>query len=298
MFLKVTSYDNGKPILFGLNCMRTPFSIAVKAADILPDSNNKKVVYEGSFIVEVNGEIRFLPRTRVKNAVATNSPTITLKMPCNSFKVGDVLKAQAGFGTLVFDGTIATGNIVTVAFDGVNYSSTATSGQDTPGKMLTKWIADNNAALTTAGITVTQRGADANMATVVARDSLKVDVNTTGVGQLARLVSTEAGYLGGCIVPLGTISSIAAAAPNGERVVTLSANAAYALPAETPVGVDVNKFLGIYNEQLDLTELPVEHLAPIYHADGVYENNLPYIDKQIKRVLHGLNINKKFYKNA
>lgn len=298
MFLKVTSYDNGKPILFGLHCMRTPFSVSLKGVDVLPNLDSKKLVSEGSFIVDVNGVIRFLPRTRLAAAAATNSANLTLKAPSYTFKVGDVLKAQAGFGTLQFEGTVATGNTITVRIDGVNYTSTATGTQDTVGKLMTLWIADNTTALTTAGIVVTQRGADSPMATIAAKDSYKVDVHSTGVGLSGRVLSTEAGYLGNAVLPLGTILSIATPNNAGERVVTLAANAAYALPANSPVGVDVDKFLGIYNEQLDFTELPVEHLAPIYHADGVYENNLPYCDLQIKRVLHGLNINKKFYKSA
>lgn len=298
MYLKVKSYDNGKPILFGLNCMRTPFSVAVKAVDVSADTDAKKNVTEGSFVVAIGSSIRFLPRTRVGAATAINSNQVTLKAPSFSFKVGDVLKAQAGYGTLEFHGTVATSDIITVQINGVNYSSVATATQTTPGKLLTLWISDNTTALNAAGIYVTQRGVDSELASVVAKDSYAVNIQSTGAGLHGVLRSTSSGFLGASLVPLGTIASIAAPNAAGDRVATLAANASYVLPINSPVGVDVDKYLGIYAEPLDLTEFPQIHIAPIYHADGVYEANLPYCDLQIKRELAGLNINKRFYKNV
>lgn len=50
MYLKVKEYDNGKPIIFGLNAMRTPFSVAVKALDIAPTAEAKKLVPAGYIV--------------------------------------------------------------------------------------------------------------------------------------------------------------------------------------------------------------------------------------------------------
>lgn len=291
MFLKVKEYDNGKPIIFGLNAMRTPYSVAVKATDVLTSFDSRKVVPEGSFVVSIGNEIRFLPRTRLKLATATNTNTVTLKAPCASFKVGDVLRAMAGYAVLIVDGTPATNDVVTLRINGVNYSVTVGATQTVAA------VAALLAALVIPDVTLTQVGSTGRVI-VTAKDSYKIDVLSSSNAMAVRINTTDPGYLGDCILPLGTISSIAAPNPAGERVVTLAGNSAYVLPVDSPIGVTVDKFLGIYPEQLDLTELPVEHIAPIYHADGVYENNLPYIDNQVKRTLHGLNIEKKFYANA
>ena len=297
-YLKVKAYDTGKPILFGLNCMRSPFSVGIKAADILPDIDGKKNITEGSFVVAIGSTVRFLPRTRIAAVTALNSTQVTLKSPSFAFKVGDVLKAQSGFGTLRVQGVPAVGDILTIQIGGVSYSSVATVTQNTAGKLLTLWISDNNTALLAAGITVTQRGVESELVSIVANDSFAINTQSTGATLSARLESTTTGFLGSSLVPLGTIVSIAAANAAGDRVATLAANAGYVLPINSRVGVDVDKFLGIYPEQLDLSEIPVQHIAPIYHADGVYENNLPYVDSQIKRELVGLNINKRFYRNV
>lgn len=291
MFLKVKEYDNGKPILFGLNAMRTPFSVAVKAADLENAADYRKVVPEGSFVVSVGGNIRFLPRTRLKTATATNSALVSLKTPSASFKVGDVLRAVAGYAEIHLSGAAATNDVVTLRVNGVNYSITVGPTQTIAA------AAALVAGLTIPDVTLTQVGSTGKII-AVCKDSYKLDVLSSAPALVANVITTDPGYFGDAVLPLGTISSIAAANNAGERVVTLAGNAAYVLPENAPVGVDVEKFLGIYPEQLDLTELPVEHIAPIYHADGVYENNLPYIDNQVKRILHGLNINKKFYANA
>lgn len=290
MFLKIKEYDNGKPIIFGLNAMRTPYSVAVKASDLTSNAEARKVVPEGSFVVSVGGEIRFLPRTRLKLATATNSPAVTVKAPCANFKVGDTLRAVAGYAEINLAGTYADDDILTINVNGTNYSVTASGDTNVT-------LAGKLAALTIPNVTLTQV-AGSGKVVAIAKDSYKLTVHCTGAGAFIQVNTTDHGYFGDYLLPLGTIASIGAANNAGERVLTLAANAAYVLPVNTPVGVDVEKFLGIYPEQLDLTELPVEHIAPIYHADGVYENNLPYCDNQIKRTLHGLNINPKFYANA
>ena len=291
MYLKVKEYDNGKPIIFGLNAMRTPFSVAVKALDIAPTAEAKKLVPEGSFVVSVGDDIRFLPRTRLKLATATNSASITLKAPSASFKIGDVIRAVAGYAELHLSGAAATGDIVTLRVNNVNYSATVEGTQTVAA------TAALVAALVIPDVTITQVGSTGKVI-LVAKDSFKLDVFSSSPALVANVYSTEPGYFGDAVLPLGTVLSIAAPNTAGERVITLAGNAAYVLPIDTPVGVTVDKYLGIYPEQLDLTELPVEHIAPIYHADGVYEANLPYCDSQLKRTLSGLNINKKFYANV
>lgn len=296
VYLKIRSFDNDKPIIYGMNKMTAPFGVQMSGDDITADSTGIKKVNEGMFLVGVGNKVRFLPRTRLKLASATNSAQLTLKTPSFQFLPGDVLYATAGYARVTFSGTLTAGDVYVIKIGDTNYSVTA-PGSPTLDSVVDAFITDNTAALTTAGITVRQIGTSGTVE-VIAKDSYAIDtLSSSGTVELT-VNSTEKGYLGEHLLPLGTIQSIATANTAGERVVTLVANAAYVLPAETPVGVRVTKYLGIYPLHLDFTEEPNVHLAPITGCDGVYEHNLPYCDEQLKRVFHQLNINKRFYRNV
>lgn len=297
MFLTVKHYSNGKPIIYGLNSMKSPFSGIIEAADIQADATGRKKVSEGMFLVGVGSKMRFLPRTRIKTAITTANNTVTLKSPSFSFLVGDVLYGKSGHAKVNLVGTPTAGDIITLRIDDTNYSTTVPA---TPTLTSTAaQVVTNNAAalLADKGVTIT---ASAGTINVLGTDSHSISVHSSA-GALQLLVSTTLpGYLGDAVLPLGTILSIGTANAEGERVVTLAANAAYGLPADAVVGVTVNEdgYLGIYPDPLDFTDLPREAVAPIYGADGVYEKNLPYIDKQLKREFYQLNIKKRFYANT
>lgn len=297
MYLKIKKYNNGKPIIYGLDRFSAPFGVNMAAADILPASDYKQEIPEGMFVVQVGAKARFLPRAKTKFAVATNSANVTLKAPCFSFAVGDVLYAKACFAEVAFNGSYATGDVVTLVIDGVSYSATVGATQTGAGAAAA-FVSANSAALLTAGVTVAAKGST-NTITLIGTDAYSIAAYASAGGASIQVNTTDAGYLGDHPVPLGTILSIAAASSVDEsRVVTLAANAAYALPAGVSVGVTVDKFLGIYPDPLDFTDEAVWHIAPIYEANGVYESNLPYVDGQVKRNLSLLNINKYFYKKA
>lgn len=295
-YLKVRKFVNDKPILFGLNSnYSAPFSVSLADTEVRKDSDGYRSVPEGVFIVNVAGTTRVLPRTRLGAATATNSPLVTLKAPSFQFKVGDVLSSKAGYGKLVFSGTFAEGDVYTVLIEDTTYSVTAPANP-TADNVVDAFITAHGAdLLSEKGITATQVGTTGTI-TLVSTESYKVDTASSSAVAGVKLESTEAGYLGDNILPLGTIASIADPNNAEQRVVTLAANAAYVLPTNTPVGVNVSKYLGIYPHHLDLLEDPIVHIAPITKADGVYEANLPYIDAQLKRIFRDLNINKYFYK--
>jgi hypothetical protein len=52
----------------------------------------------------------------------------------------------------------------------------------------------------------------------------------------------------------------------------------------------------LYPDPGDLTNEPVRHFAVISEIAGIYQNNLPYIDRQLKR-LFGLHLHIKPYFN-
>lgn len=294
MYLKIKKFTNGKPIIYGSNVMRSPYGVNMSRDVVLIDNDGYRLVTEGSFIVGVGSDIRFLPRTKLKTASATNAATITLKAPSYTFKVGDVLYPMAAFGTLVFSGTsVANTDVFTARINGVNYA--ITSSGTTAASNAAQFVADNGTALAAAGITATQRGSTATV-DLYADNSYKVVTSVTNGATTLVFNSSDPGYFGDRITPLGTILSIAAPNADGERVVTLAANAAYVVPANTSIGVVVDEYIGIYPDPLDFTEEMAIHLAPIAECDGVYEQNLPYVDNQIKRVFGDLRINKRFYR--
>lgn len=294
MYLRVKEFTGSKPILYGQTSVRTPYGCTITEGDILPDALGKKTIPEGMFLVGIGSTVRFLPRAKAKTAVATNSAAITLTSPSMLFKVGDVVTNVAGYAEVTFGGTIGSGDVFTLQIAGVNYSTT--SGGTTAAAVAAVYVTDNATALLAAGVTVTQK---ASTGTVILRANDAYPINTYASNGTASISvnTTDAGHLGDMVIPLGTISSIAAPNAAGERVITLAANAAYALPAGSNIGVAVDTYLGIYPYNLDLSEQPMEHIAPICEADGVYEQNLPYCDAQLKRRFRDLRINKRFYKS-
>lgn len=294
-FLRIKKFDNGKPILFGLNSMKAPFSVKMNAVDLLANSNGEKLVPEGMFVVGDGSAVRFLPRTKINVATTTSGGTarnVVLRSPNVQFKVGDVLYAQAGYAEVVFSGTFATNDTFVIRIGGVSYTGTV-GGTQTAAGAVSAFLTEHGAALTAAGITATAKG---NSIVIHATDAHKIDVFSPVSGIQLDVRTTDPGYLGDHVLPLGTIASISAADANGLRTAVLAADAAYVVPAGAAVGVAVSDYLGIYPDPLDFTEEPHIHLAPIYEADGVYEQNLPYVDLQLKRMFSGLNIQQRFFK--
>ena len=271
--------------------------VQIKSVDILTNTEALKIVPEGSFIAHVGtaGDYaaRFLPRTRLAAATLTNSATVSLAYPNAQFKVGDVLFAKHCYALVKFIGTFATSDVITARIGGVTYSATVGATQTGAGAVA-DFITANAAALLAAGITIAQVGGTA-AATIYANDSYDVFFNTSGAAGQVLVVTTDAGYLGNNLTPLGTILAISEEnATTLVRTVTLAANAAQALPINSIVGIDVAEVLGLYPDPVDLTGEPVRHFAVISEIAGIYQNNLPYIDKQLKR-LFGLHLHIKPY---
>lgn len=295
-----TITKNGRAIIFNAAAKKVAIdAVQINSADILLNTEGKAVAPEGSFIATTgtSGErtARFLPRTRLNAATATNSPTIQLKSPCSQFKVGDVLYAKHCHARVKFIGTFATGDIITARIAGVTYSATVGATQTGAGAAA-DFATANAAALLTAGITFAQVGSTA-VATIYANDSYDVYFTTSGAAGQVVVETTEVGYLGDNLTPLGTILAIGAEnATTGVRSVTLAANAAQALPINSIVGINVEEVLGLYPDPVDLTGEPKRDFAVISEIAGIYQNNLPYIDRQLKR-LFGLHLHIKPYFN-
>lgn len=290
---------NGKAIIYNAAAKKVAIDgVELFPTDLLLNSEGLAVAPEGSFVAHVGTNVgslaaRFLPRTRLAAATATNSPTVQIKYPNAQFKVGDVLYAKHCHAKVKFIGTFQTGDVITARLGGVTYSATVGATQTGAGAAA-DFATANGSALLAANITYTQVGSTA-VAHIYADDSYDIFFSTSGAGGQIVVETTETGYLGNNLTPLGTILAISNENPTTKvRTVTLAANAAYALPAEAIVGIDVAEVLGIYPDPVDLTNEPVRQFAIISEIAGVYQNNLPYIDRQLKR-LFGLHLHIKPY---
>lgn len=298
MYLTTQKFiHNGKAIIFNAAAKKVAIDgVEIKSVDVLLNSEGLAIVPEGSFIAHVGVAdsltARFLPRTRLSAPTLTSSATVSLQAPCSQFKVGDTLYAKHSYALVKFIGTFATGDIVTARLGNVTYSSTVGTAQTGSG-VLADFITANAAALLVANITLAQVASTAS-ATIYANDSYDVYFSTSSAAAQIVVETTEAGFLGNNLTPLGTILAISGEDSSRVRIVTLAANATQALPINTIVGIDVVEVIGLYPDAVDLTGEPVRHFAVISEIAGIYQNNLPYIDKQLKR-LFGLHLHIKPY---
>jgi hypothetical protein len=290
-----TLYRNGKPIVHNTEGRIAIHSVVVSADYLQADLEGNKVFPEGGFLVasKVGADYttRFLPRTRLAAITNTGSANISLATPNQQFVVGDVLYAKACYAKLKFLGTYAGGSVVQLKYNGKIYTSaTGASAAATVTQIVTDHA---TALLTDEGVTITAVG---DTLQVFGRDSADIAAYTTLPAAFIGVETTEPGYLGDTLAPLGTILSIGAPnATTGVRIVTLAANAAYVVPAGCAVGINHGAILGIYPDQVDVTNEKIRHLSCVQQISGVYQGNLPYCDESIRRALPDLFIFKRFY---
>lgn len=79
--------------------------------------------------------------------------------------------------------------------------------------------------------------------------------------------------------------------------INLTANAAVNAPVGTGVAVDIpmEDILGVHEHSLDFEERPIQNIAVISKAHGVYKTSLPVVDAQLEEYFRSsLNIREKF----
>lgn len=284
----------GRAIIYNASAKKVAIiGVEIKSVDVLRNTAGLVVVPEGSFIAHTgtagNLAARFLPRTRLAAPVLTNSAVISLVAPNAQFKVGDVLFAKHCYARVKFTGTYATDDVITARIAGVTYSAVVGATQTGAGAIVA-FVAANASALLARGITFAQIGSTA-AATIYATDSHAIYFDSSSASSAIVVDTTEVGFLGDNLTPLGTVLALSAENPTTfVRTVTLAANAAYALPIGAIVGINTVEILGLYPDPVDLTNEPVRHFAVISEIAGIYQNNLPYVDLHLKR-LFGLHLN-------
>jgi len=293
----VNEFKREVPIIYGATSLLATDAVNLVSSDIQPNAKGRRELPAGLFCARVNGVNRFLPRTRLSTAVAANATTVVLKEPNAQFKANDVLWVLGSYARLTVTASV-TGTVYYILVNGKLLSVTASSNTATT---LASEIVGATASVAEAfwaDLNIT-RSATGAVVELFSTDSWSIQASP----EITVWTSTNDGYFGNYFAPIGTLSSTVAPTLNattGVRTYTLTtpnvANKQF--PANCIVGTIVEKLLGVHIQAVDLTEdAPYTgtefSVAPIRMADGVYENNLPYIDELIKRdvLISQLNVN-------
>jgi hypothetical protein len=290
----IVSYSNSKPILYGAQLLDAVVAVNVTSESLLPSFNGRKQLDAGMFCAATARGGVLLPRTRLAEPVASNANTIKLKKP-NSQILPSTLLWVLGYATLTFP-TATSGTNFHFFF---NRQLITVPGQADGGATAAYVVAQAEAlGLTALGFTPRRVGSTAEVE-LFATDSWSLEAPLT-----VTVKTTIPGYFGYYPVPLGTTSAVSTVDSNDIRTYTLTGTngTGVVLPANTIVTEKVFEFLGIHISEIDVTsDAPPSgtefSIAPIRLASGVYENNLPYMDEEIRRdkYLAQLAINKFFY---
>jgi hypothetical protein len=222
MYLKVKDFENGKPILYGQNQSRTPFGVNLRDQDVQFDAKGHRTVPEGSFVVEIGGETRFLPRAKTTTLISTSSTQVTVTGPSQSFKDGDTVYYQAGYAKVAIDGTIAANDTFTLEINGLAYTYTA-AGTSIPN-LVTLMASGGPVNIGFGGVvtnhTIQGVKATAQGSTLLLQgiDAYSLRVSCSSGNARMTVLTTEPGFLGDCIIPIGTIQSIALDAATGTHL--------------------------------------------------------------------------------
>jgi len=291
----ISTYSQSKPILFGAQLLDAVVSVNVTSDSLLTGYNGRKQLDAGMFCAATEKGAVLLPRTRLDQPVASNATTIALKTP-NAQILPNTTLWVLGYATVTFPAT-TTGVDFYFLFDKkVVIVPGQTNGSATAAYMETNvQIKEQLEAL---GITAKQVGTTAEVE-MFATDSWSIEVPLD-----VTVKTTIPGYFGYYPVPLGVTSNNSVVNQNNIRTYTLTTpnKTNKLIPANTIVTAKVYEFLGIHISEIDVTpDSPPSgtefSIAPIRLASGVYENNLPYMDEEIRRdkLLSQLSVNKYFY---
>lgn len=282
-----------KPIFYNLNHHKTPYTVDVYGTDILADENGDKQLPPGMFVVKIAEVARFLARSTVATAFSTSSTSGKLNTPFQTFKVNDVLHLVEPFGTIALGGTYLNTEIVKVTIGGyvlnvvTGSTDNAVIGNTVAAAInanpsiyaLVRAISDNAGTIYLYG----RDGITAHTLVVAARNAADSGASAAGTATASASTLTVSN------TAIGTITAIAT-----DGTVTLAANAGINVPVGARVGVRFTQALGLYGHSIDFKVKPVNTIAPVVEATGVYETNLPYIDEDLRRRFPQLLINKKF----
>jgi hypothetical protein len=250
-------------------------------------TSTEKEVRAGMFVCKVGNDFRYLPRTDVTAGATTSEAVITVDIP-EVFKVGDVLYPVELYALITLGGTIASTESMTITISGVTNTFVSTSTSlDAMATGLVNAI--NNHPITKQLVravanasTIWIYGLDgiSNYSVAVAENSASGTITIT-TGGAALVVPNTA---------IGTISSINM---TNDRI-TLTANAAIAVPVGMKIGVRIDDFYGLDVSSRNFTDFAIAEIATYECANAVRTQFLPYLDGDVRRRLPRMKFAEKF----
>jgi hypothetical protein len=273
-------YSVDPPILAYGEGNKATRHVVFQKAYVTAGSDNIVAAPAGLFGASVNGVIRFLPRGTVTVASTTGAATISLT-PQQVFVPGDVLYVVEPYTILTLS-AVATGNTITLTYNGLTLSLTLTAGQATTLATAASAFAS---AINTAGGVFAELSAVSDGVSAIwifARNGISNYTVAKGGTATSALSSTS---IVPNTTPVGTIASINVVT----GVFTLTGNAGVAVPVGVHVGVSssITTILGLGTSSMNFTIYPNVTQALYTESAAVRSQYLPYFDGNIQYLFKG-----------
>lgn len=280
-----SSIELGKAIVAAVEGIETT-SVLLTRDRLGSDDDNKKSFPAGAVISRIGTAYHIYPASKVTAAFSTGAATGTVELP-RVFKAGDVLTVPDGHHVITITGTWTTGGNVNVTLPNGFVKAIAT-GAGGSNPMTTTQVAAKVALELNNDPVASDLLFTTNIANVVYAFN-KREMNSAS---FAVASTSNASDLALVTRPPGTVVGTILSYTNA-GVITLTGNAAIAVPIGANVAVAVNEIVGIYPQPIDLTYQPTQSIAPII-TGRIYQTALPYFSDRIRRSLPKIKFAEKF----
>lgn len=265
------SYSEGLPIVAFVDGVDTTMSITAVRDRIKLNERKKRALPAGMFFARIGTQWHPLPRTELTQAIT--GTTGRLKH-FQLFKVGDVLTIVEPYLLLTIS-ALAVNATVVIDVNGNKHTFTFLG---TLGSTVQNAAAEMAAFINASGILsqFIRAVAVGSAVHLFSKDGTTCYTVTLTGGTITRAPSNG---IMTAQTPVGTIAQFDEVDPS---LITLTASATNPVPVGGKVGVYVDEIGGLFPFTTDWTLRPEQNLALVTGAKGVYEQNLPYIDGQVK----------------
>ena len=267
-------YLSDPAIIALVDGVSTTASVSVVRDRIQPDVFKKWGTPAGLWVCRIGSSFHFLPRS---NLLTPLTATTCRLAQAQLFVPGDVLTIVEPYLKMTIS-ALAVGATLTFLISGNSHVFTF---QGLTGSTPTDVVAELVPFINNSSILKNFVRAVAGTAGVVhlfSQDGLTCHtVAVTG----GTVVLSPGGGVMTAQTPVGTISKFDLVDP---QLITLTGAATTAVPVGAKVGIYVDEIRGLYPFSRDWTNKPAQLLALVTGAKGVWEDKLPYIDGDIKRI--------------
>ncbi len=292
MPIRKTTYSYAEafpPVLATQDGLRSPRGVDLDPALVSQYAGAKnilqKILPPGVFAAAVPGSTKYraLPRTKLRVASATNSPTLQVaKHTAQLFVAGDTLTACVPFAQITFAAAYLAGETVTISLKGRTFTYVVPTPAPANNDLLVADIATKLAKSALNGVVDAVASAGGLLFLISSIDEATAfTVAETSTAGTALPASGNLAY-GGAV---GTVQSVTYNPDTDAHSITLTANAALALPVGMPVGdlrySPANLGMMTPNTGLDLLWDENTYVA-CFTSATVYGPRLPYWDGQLK----------------